>query len=45
MCNNAEMRLFFFRINREWDKLKSKDQKKAYIKSLLTTTPSVSRTP
>jgi len=29
----------------EWDKLKSKEQKKAYIKSLLTTTPSVSRTP
>ena len=35
----------FFLVNREWDKLKSKEQKKAYIKSLLTTTPSVSRTP
>jgi hypothetical protein len=45
VCNTAEMRLFLFLVSREWDKLKSKDQKKAYIKSLLTNTPSVSRTP
>lgn len=44
VCKNAEMCVSVSFVDREWDKLKNKQQKKAYINSLLTTTPFVSRT-